>query len=71
MKARKLVLLVVVAAGLLAYHNNFTATFPFDARSIAANSTERHLWAVWQVLSPPHHGGAEVHDRLTRLRTLR
>ena len=46
--------LVVVAVGLLAYHNSFTGPFTFDDRqSIQENLTIRHLWPVWQVLSPP------------------
>ncbi len=47
--------LVVVAAALLAYHNSFTGPFIFDDRqSIQENPTIRHLWPVWQPLSPPH-----------------
>ena len=47
--------LLVVAVALLAYHNSFTGPFIFDDRqSIQENPTIRHLWPVWQLLSPPH-----------------
>jgi tetratricopeptide (TPR) repeat protein len=53
--ARKLIpLLLVVAAGLLAYHNSFTGPFILDdLRWITENPTIRHLWPIWNVLSPP------------------
>jgi Flp pilus assembly protein TadD len=64
MKRRKFIPLVVVAAGLLAYHNSFTGPFIFDdAMSIQENATIRHLWPIWQTLSPPHTGGATVEGR--------
>jgi protein O-mannosyl-transferase len=54
-KAQKFMPLLVVAAGLLAYHNSFTGPFLFDdLRSIPENQTIRHLWPIWQPLSPPH-----------------
>ncbi len=53
MKAQKLIPVVVVAAGLLAYCNSFTGPFTFDDESsIRGNPTIRHLWPIWQVLSP-------------------
>ena len=53
MKTQKFIPLLVVAAGLLAYHNSFTGPFIFDdAESIQANPTIRHLWPIWQALSP-------------------
>jgi tetratricopeptide (TPR) repeat protein len=56
--------LLVVAAGLLAYHNSFTAPFIFDDEpSIRDNPTIRHLWPIWQPLSPPHEGGTTVEGR--------
>ena len=56
--------LVVVAAGLLAYHNSFTGPFIFDdLPSIPENPTIRHLWPIWQPLSPPQTGGITVEGR--------
>jgi tetratricopeptide (TPR) repeat protein len=57
MKGRKLFPLAVVVAGLLAYHNSFTGVFVNDDfESIPENPTIRHLWPIWQPLSPPHQG---------------
>ena len=57
MNKHKLIPLVVAAAGLLAYHNSFTAPFMFDdVLSIRENPTIRHLWPIWQPLSPPTIG---------------
>lgn len=54
--------LVIVAAGLLTYHNSFTGPFIFDdVKSIPENSSIRHLWPIWETLSPPH--GATVEGR--------
>ena len=59
-RARWLMSFLVVAAGLLVYHNSFTGAFVFDDEgSILRNPTIRHLWPIWQCLSPPHG------DRLT------
>ena len=56
--------LVVVAAGLLAYHNSFTGEFiRDDITSISENPTIRRLWPIWQPLSPPHRGGLTVEGR--------
>ena len=56
--------LLVVAAGLLAYHNSFTGPFLFDdVSSIPENRTIRHLWPIWDALSPPHEGGITVEGR--------
>ena len=50
--------LLVVAAGLLAYHNSFTGPFIFDdVPSIQENATIRHLWPIWPVLSQPPPAG--------------
>lgn len=58
MKWQKFIPLLVVAAGILAYHNSITAPFIFDdLHSIAGNPTIRHLWPVWSALSPPPSGG--------------
>ena len=55
---------MVVAAGLLAYHNSFTGPFTFDDRpSILENPTIRHLWPIWQPLSPPHRDRPTVEGR--------
>jgi len=56
--------LVVIAAGLLAYHNSFTGPFILDdPLSISKNPTIRHLWPLSQVLSPPPMGGVTVEGR--------
>jgi len=63
-KAQKFIPLVVVAAGLLAYHNSFTGPFIFDdAQSIVENPTIRHLWPISDVLAPPRRGGITVEGR--------
>ncbi|HUI06611.1 MAG TPA: tetratricopeptide repeat protein [Verrucomicrobiae bacterium] len=64
MKGRKLLPLLVIAAGLLAYHNSFTGQFMLDdVTSISDNPTIRHLWPIWQCLVPPHRGGLTVESR--------
>ena len=51
MKTQKFIPLLVVAAGLLAYHNSFTDPFIFDdIPSIQENPTIRHLWPPWALL---------------------
>ncbi len=53
MNARKLIPLLVVAAGLLAYQNSFTGPFIFDdVHWIPENRTIRRLWPIGDVLSP-------------------
>jgi tetratricopeptide (TPR) repeat protein len=50
-KAQKLIPLLVIAAGLLAYHNSFTGPFIFDdAPKILENQTIRHLWPPWGIV---------------------
>ncbi|HUI06154.1 MAG TPA: tetratricopeptide repeat protein [Verrucomicrobiae bacterium] len=64
MRTRTLFPLVVVAAGLLAYHNSFTGAFLHDdVESILDNPTIRCLWPIWQPLSPPHRHGLTVDGR--------
>ena len=56
--------MLVIAAGLLAYQNSFTGEFiSDDLGSIPENPTIRHLWPIWQPLSPPHRGGLTVEGR--------
>ena len=44
----------MIGIGLLAYGNSFTGSFIFDdVPSIPENPTIRHLWPVWQTLTPP------------------
>jgi len=63
-KARKLIPLLVIAAGLLAYSNSFTGPFIFDdVLSITENPTIQHLWPIWQCLSAKHSGGLTVEGR--------
>jgi len=56
MKAQKFgPMLLVAVAGLLAYSNSFTGGFlDDDLGSIPENRTIRHLWPIWEPLSPPH-----------------
>ncbi len=64
MNARKLVPLLLVIAGLLAYQNSFTAPFVFDdTTSILENDSIRHLWPLWGPLSPPQGRGLTVEGR--------
>ncbi|HUI06033.1 MAG TPA: tetratricopeptide repeat protein [Verrucomicrobiae bacterium] len=64
MKGRRFLPLVVIAAGLLAYHNSFTGEFiRDDLGSIVLNPTIRHLWPIWQALSPPHRNWQTVEGR--------
>jgi Tfp pilus assembly protein PilF len=64
MKVQKLYPLLVVAAGLLAYHNSFTGGFIIDdVGSILENPSIRRLWPIWQPLSPPHRHGLTVEGR--------
>src|ERR1022692_1539631 len=64
MNERKFIPLMVVAAGLLAYHNSFTGPFIFDDfYSIEDNPTIHHLWPIWQTLSPPRIGAPTVEGR--------
>jgi tetratricopeptide (TPR) repeat protein len=64
LKARKFIPFLVVAMGLLAYQNSFTGSFVFDDLStILENPTIRHLWPVWQALTPPHKGSTTVEGR--------
>ena len=55
---------LVIAAGLFAYHDSFTGAFVFDdVPSIPENATIRHLWPIWQCLSPPHGDRVTVEGR--------
>jgi tetratricopeptide (TPR) repeat protein len=56
--------LVLIVAGLLAYYNSFLAPFiGDDVHSVSENPTIRHLWPVWDALSPPHGRGLTVEGR--------
>jgi tetratricopeptide (TPR) repeat protein len=45
---------IIIFAGFAAYHNSFGGGFIFDdGSSITENVTIRHLWPVWDALSPP------------------
>ena len=64
MKLQKFVVLAVVFAGLLAYHNSFFGPFVFDDGDlISENRSIRHLWPPWKPLSPPHGSGTTVEGR--------
>jgi protein O-mannosyl-transferase len=54
---------VIVLAALAAYRNSLSVPFVFDdASSITDNRTIRHLWPIWDALSPPR-GGEPVSGR--------
>jgi tetratricopeptide (TPR) repeat protein len=64
LKAQKLIPVLVVAAGLVAYQNSFTGSFVLDdIVSIRKNPTIVHLWPVWPVLSTPQGNGLPVKGR--------
>jgi tetratricopeptide (TPR) repeat protein len=63
-KARKFAPLLLIVAGLVAYHNIFTGAFIYDDKpSILDNPTIRHLWPIGRALSPPHKEGITVEGR--------
>ena len=48
---------MIVLATLAAYANSFQGVFVFDDdASIVNNPTIRHLWPIWEPLSPPRNG---------------
>jgi hypothetical protein len=54
-----LAIVVLLIAGVVAYHNCFSAPFLFDDDpSIADNPTIRKLWPPWEALSPPATGAS-------------
>ena len=65
MKGQKLIPLLVVGVGLLAYHNSFRGPFIYDdGPSILENRSIRHLWPITQALQPPRTGrGITVEGR--------
>jgi len=55
---------LLILAALAVYRNSFAGPFIFDdALSIQENATIRHLWPIWQPLSPPHDGFITVAGR--------
>ena len=46
-------LLVIAAAGALAYSNSFEGPFIFDDREIATNTSIRRLWPPWEAIFSP------------------
>jgi tetratricopeptide (TPR) repeat protein len=53
-RARFLPGVIIVLAALAAYHNSFTGPFVLDdVSSITENLRIRHLWPIWDALSPP------------------
>jgi tetratricopeptide (TPR) repeat protein len=64
LKLRQFIPVLIVAAGIWAYHNSFQGPFIFDdTGSILDNPTIRHLWPIWKALSPPHGTAATVEAR--------
>ena len=56
--------LVIVLAGLAAYHNSFSCPFVFDdQQSILENPTIRRLWPIGDALSTPRDTGYTVSGR--------
>ena len=54
LKLRQFIPVLIIAAGIVAYHNSFTVPFLFDdPHAIEENPTIRHLWPIRNVLSPP------------------
>ena len=50
---------LIVAVGLLAYHNSYNGPFIFDdIRAIPGNPSIARLWPIWQSLAPPPPGRA-------------
>ena len=56
--------LLIASAVLVANSNTFQLPFVFDDRaSILDNPTIRHLWPIWDALSPPRGTGVTVAGR--------
>ncbi len=54
---------ILALAAVAAYHNSFSGPFVFDdVPAIAGNPSIRHLWPIWEALSPPS-GGLTVSGR--------
>jgi len=52
--APKAAAIIIILAGVAAYHNSLQGEFMFDDNgSIEDNPTIRSLWPIWKVLSPP------------------
>jgi len=58
LKLRQFIPVLIIAAGVWAYHNSFQGPFIFDdVRNILENPTIRHLSPIWETLSPPRSSG--------------
>jgi Flp pilus assembly protein TadD len=56
LKLRKFIPLLIIIAGVWAYHNSFQGPFIFDdVHSIPENAHIRHLWPLRNALSAPHY----------------
>jgi tetratricopeptide (TPR) repeat protein len=54
LKAQRFIPLLVIAAGIWAYHNSLQGVFLLDDNAgIVQNITIRRLWPVWKALTPP------------------
>ncbi|MGA2604657.1 MAG: hypothetical protein ABSG14_10555, partial [Verrucomicrobiia bacterium] len=51
MKLCRFIPVLIIAAGLGAYHNSFRGPFIFDDASILENPHIRHLWPIWDAMS--------------------
>jgi tetratricopeptide (TPR) repeat protein len=55
---------VIVLGALAAYHNSISTPFVFDDMgTIAQNASIRHLWPIWDALSPPRATGMTTSGR--------
>jgi hypothetical protein len=53
LKLHRFIPVLIIAAGIGAYHNSFQGPFIFDdVFSILENPHIRHLWPMWDALSP-------------------
>jgi tetratricopeptide (TPR) repeat protein len=63
LKLRQFIPGLIIAAGIWAYHNSFQGPFILDdVGTILKNPTIRHVWPIWETLSPPQ-GGTTVEGR--------
>jgi len=55
---------VILLGALAAYYNSFSVPFIFDDRpAIVDNPSIRHLWPIWDTLSPPRASGMTASGR--------
>jgi tetratricopeptide (TPR) repeat protein len=58
LKLRLFIPVLIIAAGVWAYHNSFQGPFIYDdVGNILENPTIRRVWSIWETLSPPRRSG--------------